>query len=60
MAKDQGHEFGFPLSEREIFLVKHEKEEVGPLRWNVVKYGWPRDTHHVIFFAIARSVAVWE
>ena len=46
MAKDIRHEFGRTLLEREIFLTDNEKEKVGPLRRNIVKYDWLGHTGH--------------
>jgi hypothetical protein len=46
VAKDKRNEFGLEVFERKIFLAKDEKEKVGPLRRNIVKYGWPGYTGH--------------
>ncbi len=46
MAKDHGHEFRLTLFEREVLLANDEEEEVGPLRRNIVKYGWVGYTWH--------------
>jgi hypothetical protein len=46
VAKDNGYEFRLTFFEREIFPADDEKKEVGPIRWNIVKYGGPAYTRH--------------
>ena len=46
VAKDNRYEFRLTLLERKIFCVKDEKEKVGPIRRNIVKYGWLGYTWH--------------
>jgi hypothetical protein len=46
VAKDDGYELRLTLLEREVFLANDEKEEVGPLRRHILKYGWLGNTGH--------------
>jgi NAD(P)-dependent dehydrogenase (short-subunit alcohol dehydrogenase family) len=51
VAKDDGYQLGLTLPKREVFLTSDEEEEVGPLRWYIVKYGglgYTRNEPHYI------------
>ena len=46
VAEDDRYEPGLTLFEREVLLASDEKEEVGPLRRHIVKYGRLGHTRH--------------
>src|SRR5580698_1166128 len=46
MAKNDGDKPGLALLECEALLAQYESEEVGTLRWHIVKHGRTRHTGH--------------